>query len=109
MYNDYITISEVGVVATRMHRLQISLPEWQYRYLQERAERLNDSIAGVIRMLVEKDAQVSRGSIEKDPFWGIIGMVEGDDPDAGVEHDRYIYGWGQGDQSRGSDNAANSG
>lgn len=109
MYNDYITISEVGTVSTTMHRLQISLPEWQYRYLQERAEHLGDSIAGVIRMLVEKDAQASRRPIEEDPFWGIIGMVEGDDPDAGSEHDRYIYGLGQGSQRGGSGHAANSG
>lgn len=109
MYNDYITISEVGAVSTTMHRLQISLPEWQYHYLQERAERLGESIAGVIRLLVEKEAQASRRPIEEDPFWGIIGMVEGNDPDAGVEHDRYIYGLEQGSQGRGSDHAANSG
>jgi hypothetical protein len=109
MYNDYITIVEVGAMSTTMHRLQISVPEWQYRYLQERAEHLSDSIAGVIRMLVEKDAQASRRPIEEDPFWGIIGMVEGDDPDAGVEHDRYIYGLGKGGQSGGSAHAANSG
>lgn len=109
MYNDYTPISEVEAMSTTMHRLQISLPEWQYRYLQERAERLGESIAGVIRLLIEKEAQASYRPIEEDPFWGIIGMVKGDDPNAGVEHDRYIYGLGQDSQGRGSEHAADSG
>jgi hypothetical protein len=35
-----------------MHRLQISLPEWQYRFLREQASRTGQSIAAVIRELI---------------------------------------------------------
>jgi Co/Zn/Cd efflux system component len=44
-----------------MHRLQISLPEWQYRFLREQASRTGQSIAGFIRELIEQpgDAQIT--------------------------------------------------
>ena len=30
--------------------------------------------------------------LENDPFFDIIGMVEGDDPNAAIDHDYYVYG-----------------
>jgi len=40
-----------------MQRLQISLPEWQYRFLQEQASRTGQSIAGLICNLIEQEAR----------------------------------------------------
>ena len=39
-------------MATTMHRLQISIPEWQAQYLAARARRDRVSIAEIIRQLV---------------------------------------------------------
>jgi hypothetical protein len=43
-------------MTTSMHRLQISLPEQQMRYLSERARRAGLSMAEVIRRLIEREA-----------------------------------------------------
>ena len=46
-------------MATTMHRLQISLPDRQFDYLRERAERESASIAEIIRRLVEREAEAN--------------------------------------------------
>lgn len=43
-------------MTTSMHRLQISLPEQQVRYLTERGRREGLSMAEVIRRLIEREA-----------------------------------------------------
>ena len=60
-----------------MHRLQISLPEWQYRFLREQASRTGQSIAGLIRNLVEQEAQAVQRPVEEDPIWEVVGIGQG--------------------------------
>ena len=48
-------------MTTSMHRLQISLPEHQVRYLSERARREGLSMAEVIRRLLADAAEGRRG------------------------------------------------
>ena len=63
-----------------MHRLQISLPEWQYRFLREQASHTGQSIAGFIRKLIEQEAQAAQRPVEEDPIWEIVGIGQGGPP-----------------------------
>jgi ribbon-helix-helix CopG family protein len=47
-------------MSTTMHRLQISIPQWEKQFLDERAKRDGVSVAEVIRQLIEREAEVSR-------------------------------------------------
>ena len=70
-------------MATTMHRLQISLPEWQTQFLSQRARRDGVSIAEVVRRLVEREAESARGVRTADSIWEIAGIGE----DRGALHD----------------------
>ena len=66
-------------MATSMHRLQISLPQWQVQFLRERARRDGVSLAEVIRQMIEDEADTSRGS-NVDSLWDIAGIAEDHGP-----------------------------
>ena len=68
-----------------MHRLQISLPHWQVQFLTERARRDGVSIAEVIRQLVSREAEASRGERHVDSLWGIAGIA--------VDREPLVVGW----------------
>lgn len=70
-------------MSTTMHRLQISLPEWQSQFLAERARRDGVSVAAVVRRLVEREAALGRGSHGADSIWSIAGI--GEDPGALID------------------------
>jgi len=74
-----------------MHRSQIMLKEHQYAYLANEAQRQGMSISQIIRELIDEHIAQSH-NLENDPFFDIIGMVEGDDPNAAIDHDYYVYG-----------------
>ncbi len=75
-----------------MHRLQISLPEWQYRFLREQASRTGQSIAGFIRNLIEKEVQTVQRPVEEDPIWEIVGIGRGGPPyDVSERVDEFLY------------------
>ena len=67
-------------MATAMHRLQISLPEWQAQYLAERAQRDGVSIAEIIRRLVKRETEASAGSASTDSLWELAGLAEDQGP-----------------------------
>ena len=76
-----------------MHRLQISIPEWQYRFLREQASRTGQSIAGFIRKLIEQEAQAVQSPVEEDPIWEIVGIGQGGPPhDVSERVDEFLYG-----------------
>ncbi len=56
-------------MATKMHRLQISLPKAQVHFLRERARQEGISAAEVIRRLLEREEQppttVTQGDIDE--------------------------------------------
>lgn len=62
-------------MATTMHRLQISLPEWQAQFLAERARREGVSIAEVMRRLVEREAEITAHATAES-LWEIAGIAE---------------------------------
>jgi negative regulator of replication initiation len=75
-----------------MHRLQISLPEWQYRFLREQASHTGQSIADFIRKLIEKEAQTVQRPIEADPIWEVVGIGRGGPPyDVSDRVDEFLY------------------
>jgi len=60
-----------------MHRLQISLPEWQSQFLSEQARRHGVSVAEVVRRLVRRAAESTRPPVEaKASLWEIAGIAE---------------------------------
>lgn len=66
-------------MTTSMHRLQISLPRSQIKYLTDRARREGVSIAELIRRLIHSEAEtLPSGSI--DSLREIIGIGEERDP-----------------------------
>jgi len=67
------------------------LKEHQHAYLVSEARRQGKSISQIVRELIDEH-MARRRDLENDPFFDIIGMVEGDDPNAAIDHDYYVYG-----------------
>ena len=67
-------------MATTMHRLQISLPEWQAQYLAQRARREGVSIAAVIRRLVKRESEAAADHRSADTLWELAGLAEDHGP-----------------------------
>lgn len=67
-------------MATTMHRLQISLPQWQHQFLVQRARRDGVSVAEVIRSLIEREADTRERSGTEDSVMSIAGIAEDSGP-----------------------------
>ncbi len=67
-------------MATKMHRLQISLPHGQARFLEERARLEGVSMAEVVRRLIEREAESVGPSGNVERIWDIAGIVEDHGP-----------------------------
>ena len=74
-----------------MHRSQIMLKEHQHAYLVSEAQRQGKSISQIVRELIDEH-MARRRDLENDPFFDIIGMVEGDGEPIGRSIDYYVYG-----------------
>ncbi len=66
-------------MATTMHRLQISIPEWQAQYLAEQAKSDGVSIAEIIRRLVKREVELPRNQ-SVDSIWELAGIAEDHGP-----------------------------
>lgn len=60
-------------MGTNMHRLQISLPQWEMQFLEERARRDGYSIAEVVRQLIQREAAAAPANA--DSIWEIAGIA----------------------------------
>ena len=60
-------------MGTNMHRLQISLPQWEMQFLEERAQRDGHSIAEVVRQLIQREAAAAQSG--SDSVWEIAGIA----------------------------------
>lgn len=67
-------------MATTMHRLQISLPEWQVQYLTDQARRDGVSMAEVVRRLVSREAESAPRAQDVSTLWDIAGIAEDHGP-----------------------------
>lgn len=67
-------------MATTMHRLQVSLPEWQVQYLAERAQQEGVSIAKLIRRLVERESEAATDSNSANALLELAGLAEDHGP-----------------------------
>lgn len=78
-----------------MHRLQISLDENQYEFLRSEAFITGQSMAALLRDLLDEAIQKRQDEILRDdPIWQAIGVakeVEGP-TDVSANIDRYLYG-----------------
>jgi len=78
-----------------MHRLQISLTKTQYEFLKSEAFVTGQSMAAVLRELLDESiAQRQDNILNDDPIWNVIGVgAEIDGPtDASSNVDKYLYG-----------------
>jgi hypothetical protein len=66
-------------VSTSMHRLQISLPRSQLKYLTDRARQEGTSIAGIIRKLISRESRTA-SKHSADSLWEIIGIGKEKEP-----------------------------
>jgi hypothetical protein len=67
-------------MATKMHRLQISLPHGQARFLEERARLDGVSMAEVVRRLIERESESAQPTGSVDGLWDIAGIAEDHGP-----------------------------
>ncbi|MFL6193678.1 MAG: ribbon-helix-helix protein, CopG family [Thermoanaerobaculia bacterium] len=67
-------------MSTNMHRLQISLPEWQTDFLAAQARREGVSMAEVVRRLIQREAETARRPVETSSLWDIAGIGEDQGP-----------------------------
>ena len=67
-------------MATKMHRLQISLPHSQARFLEERAQLDGVSMAEVVRRLIERETESGQPSGNVEGIWDIAGIAEDHGP-----------------------------
>lgn len=78
-----------------MNRLQISLTSEQYEFLKSEAFVTGQSMAAVLRHLLNEVIETRRKDMLKnDPIWQVIGVgeeIEGPG-DASTNIDRYLYG-----------------
>lgn len=89
--NTYIIHQGDKMANEVMHRLQISIPNWQYRLLRQRARQTGQSIAGVIRELLEREARALQ-DVSQDPVWQMVGIVQDGPPtDASERVDEWVY------------------
>ena len=63
-------------MATKMHRLQISLPHGQARFLEERARLEGVSMAAIVRGLIAREAQARPPRSRPKRIWDIAGIAE---------------------------------
>ena len=78
-----------------MHRLQISLSETHYEFLKSEAFITGQSMAAVLRNLLDEIIRQRQQEILRDdPIWQAIGVgQEIDGPtDVSANVDRYLYG-----------------
>lgn len=59
-----------------MHRLQISLPEWQSDFLAAQARKEGVSMAEVVRRLIQREADAAYQPLETASLWDIAGIAE---------------------------------
>jgi hypothetical protein len=63
-------------MSTTMHRLQISLPEWQTDFLAAQARKEGVSMAEVVRRLIQREAETAHHPAETASLWDIAGIAE---------------------------------
>lgn len=74
-----------------MHRTQVMLEEEQHRFLVDEARRKGESIAALIRQLIDEYIRAqSEIPLEQDPLWDMVGIAHGGLGKVSEEHDQYL-------------------
>lgn len=72
-------------------RVQLYLPEAQYKGVRHLAQEKHTSFAHIVREALDGFLRKSRARWEEDPITSHIGLFEGKDDDLSIHHDRYLY------------------
>ena len=72
-------------------RIQIYLPEEQYRGVNHLADEKQTSFAQVVREAIGEYLRSSHTKWDRDPITRHIGLFASRDKDLSTHHDRYIY------------------
>jgi hypothetical protein len=78
-----------------MYRLQISITNEQYEFLQSEAFVNGKSMASVLRDLLDQAIQAQqKETLENDPIWDVIGVAQeiSGPTDVSRNVDKYLYG-----------------
>ena len=75
----------------------VRLPEDLYEALRRRAFDERRPVAEIIReaigrFLDQPNEPSALPDLESDPFWKVVGTVDGGPSDESIEHDHYLYG-----------------
>ncbi len=76
-----------------MKRVNVSLSQRDYHFLQREARLGRTSMAAVIREMIEDKMRARRRILVGHPFQNIIGLGRGDGSPVSENHDQYLYGW----------------
>jgi len=74
-----------------MHRTNIVLEEWHYRFLKDRADKEGKSMSAVVRELIEASTRPDPASVKDDPLFDLVGRYRGGRPDGAEAHDEIVY------------------
>ncbi len=72
-------------------RVQLYLPEAQYKGVRHLAQEKRTSFAHIVREALDGFLRKSRARWEEDPITSHIGLFKGKDDDLSIHHDRYLY------------------
>lgn len=74
-----------------MHKTQLYLDEFRYRYLSDLAKKKKTSIAQIVRNLI--DAHIEKRTKETDdPLSKVVGIGTGDGQAVAEHYEEYLYG-----------------
>ena len=73
-----------------LHRTQLMLEEWHYRYLKNTAEREDRSLSEILRDILSKYIN-ERDSTRRSSLKEIDG-IGADEEASGRDHDKWLYG-----------------
>ncbi|MBI2093332.1 MAG: ribbon-helix-helix protein, CopG family [Candidatus Omnitrophica bacterium] len=72
-------------------RVQLYLPEAQYKSLRHLAREKHTSFAQIVREAIEGLLQKNRLRWDQDPITRHLGLFEAKESDLSVNHDDYLY------------------
>ena len=74
-----------------MHRTQLYLDEPRYQYLLDLARQKKESLAQVVRDLLDEYKKRTVKQPKADPFFKVIGIGKGDGKPVACDYETYLY------------------
>lgn len=74
-----------------MHRTQLYLDEQRYQYLVDLAQRKKESLAQIIRDLLDEHMKRQIKKPTDDPLFKVVGIGKGDGQPIAKDYESYLY------------------